>query len=39
MAGQSHGALGMAKLLTGHEHEREWNFRSALMSEGPLHVG
>lgn len=27
MDGQSRGALGMAKLLTGHEHEREAIFR------------
>lgn len=27
MDGQSHGALGMAKLLTGHQHEREAIFR------------
>jgi uncharacterized protein len=27
MDGQSHGALGMAKLLTGHEYEREAIFR------------
>ena len=27
MDGQSHGALGMAKLLTGHEYEREALFR------------
>jgi patatin-like phospholipase/acyl hydrolase len=27
MDGQSRGALGMAKLLTGHEHERESIFR------------
>ena len=27
MDGQSRGALGMAKLLTGHEHERDAIFR------------
>ncbi|MCQ9191610.1 hypothetical protein LXF07_24135, partial [Escherichia coli] len=27
MDGQSHGALGMAKLLTGHQYEREAIFR------------
>ncbi len=27
MDGQSHGAMGMAKLLTGHEYEREAIFR------------
>lgn len=27
VSGQSHGALGMAKLLTGHEYEREAIFR------------
>lgn len=27
MDGQSHGALGMAKLLTGHQHEREAIYR------------
>jgi hypothetical protein len=27
LVGQSHGALGMAKLLTGHEYEREAIFR------------
>ncbi|MBD1919440.1 MULTISPECIES: CBASS cGAMP-activated phospholipase [Cyanophyceae] len=27
MSGQSHGAMGIAKLLTGHEHEREAIFR------------
>lgn len=27
MNGQAHGAMGMAKLLTGHEHEREAIYR------------
>ena len=27
MSGQSHGAMGMAKLLTGHQYEREAIFR------------
>jgi hypothetical protein len=27
MSGQSHGALGMAKLLLGHEYERDSLFR------------
>lgn len=27
MDGQAHGAMGMAKLLTGHEHEREAIYR------------
>lgn len=27
MDGQSHGALGMAKLITGHEHERDALYR------------
>ncbi len=27
MSGQSHGAMGMAKLLTGHEHQRQAIFR------------
>jgi uncharacterized protein len=27
MSGQSHGAMGMAKLLTGHEHQRQTIFR------------
>jgi patatin-like phospholipase/acyl hydrolase len=27
MDGQSHGAMGMAKLLTGHEHERQAIYR------------
>lgn len=27
MNGQSHGAMGIAKLLTGHEHERKAIFR------------
>jgi len=27
MDGQSHGAMGIAKLLTGHEHEREALYR------------
>ena len=27
MSGQSHGAMGMAKLLTGHEYDREAIFR------------
>ena len=27
MSGQSHGAMGIAKLLTGHEHERNAIFR------------
>ena len=27
MDGQSHGAMGIAKLLTGHQHERESDSR------------
>jgi hypothetical protein len=27
MDGQSHGAMGIAKLLTGHEHERQAIYR------------